>query len=123
MVGALIPIVVVMGVTFVFSIETPKHALPLQTCWQLPSFSDWGWLLLLASICTAYPFVATIKLLRSLTAFNVALAVNFEPIYSIILAYFIFGESERMTPVFYIGLYVVFGVVFLYPVGKRKIKV
>jgi drug/metabolite transporter (DMT)-like permease len=78
-----------------------------------------GWLLLLASICTAYPFAAILKLLRSLTAFNISLAVNFEPIYSIIFAYFIFGESERMTPVFYTGLCIVFGVVFIYPVLKR----
>jgi drug/metabolite transporter (DMT)-like permease len=109
MVGALIPIIVVVGI----SVEMLR-ATPL-----LPIMTDLWWLLLLATICTAYPFVATIKLLRSLTAFNVALAVNFEPIYSIILAYFIFGESERMTPIFYIGLCVVFGVVFLYPLGKR----
>jgi len=106
--GALIPVIIIIGMT---------HHSPLS---YLPTLPDLGWLLLLVSICTAYPFVATIKLLRSLTAFNVALSVNFEPIYSIILAYLIFGESERMTPVFYIGLCVVFGVVFLYPVMKRN---
>jgi drug/metabolite transporter (DMT)-like permease len=113
MAGALIPVGVVMVITM--SVRANNYS-PLQ---NIPSIPDWGWLLLLASVCTAYPFVATIKLLRSLTAFNVALAVNFEPIYSIILAYLIFGESERMTPVFYIGLCVVFGIVFLYPVMKK----
>jgi len=111
MVGALIPIVVVLGVWLLY-------ATPIQNAWQMPTIPDWGWLLLLASVCTAYPFAAIIKLLRSLTAFNVSLAVNFEPIYSIIFAYLIFGESERMTPVFYVGLCVVFGVVFLYQVLK-----
>jgi drug/metabolite transporter (DMT)-like permease len=115
MAGAMIPIIAVFVVGAL-------RAMPLPYVWQLPTIPDWGWLLLLASICTAYPFAATIKLLRSLTAFNVALAVNFEPIYSIILAYLIFGESERMTPVFYIGLCVVFGVVFLYPVMKKGLK-
>jgi drug/metabolite transporter (DMT)-like permease len=109
MLGALLPIVVILLVV------GANNYSPMQ----LPSISDLGWLLLLAAGCTAYPFVATIKLLRSLTAFNVALAVNFEPIYSIILAYLIFGESERMTPIFYIGLCIVLGIVFLYPVMKR----
>ncbi|MCL2435143.1 MAG: DMT family transporter [Lentimicrobiaceae bacterium] len=120
MVGALIPIMVVLGGA-VLSVGVLSvgawRAMPLQM-WQIPSLPDFGWLLLLASVCTAYPFAATIKLLRSLTAFNVSLAVNFEPIYSIVFAYLIFGESERMTPVFYIGLCVVFGVVFLYQVIK-----
>jgi drug/metabolite transporter (DMT)-like permease len=114
MVGALIPIVLILVI-----VEAGR-TLPIHTVWQFPSIPDWGWLLLLASICTAYPFVAVIKLLRSLTAFNVSLAVNFEPIYSIIFAYLIFGESERMTPVFYIGLCVVFGAVFLYPALKAR---
>jgi drug/metabolite transporter (DMT)-like permease len=121
MAGALIPIVLILVITAFFNVGAGRD-LPLQVAWQFPTLPDWGWLLLLASVCTAYPFVAVIKLLRSLTAFNVSLAVNFEPIYSIIFAYLIFGESERMTPVFYIGLCVVFGAVFLYPVLKRKFR-
>jgi len=114
MTGALIPIVLILGISGIF--VGTKHTM----VWQLPTLSDLGWLLLLASVCTAYPFAAIIKLLRSLSAFTVSLAVNFEPIYSIIFAYLIFGESERMTPVFYIGLCVVFGIVFMYPVIKNK---
>lgn len=110
MAGALIPIALILGIT----------TIPAENTWQLPSLPDWGWLLLLASVCTAYPFVAVIKLLRSITAFNFSLAVNFEPVYSIIFAYLIFGDSERMTPVFYIGLCVVFGLIFLYPVLKAR---
>jgi drug/metabolite transporter (DMT)-like permease len=116
MVGAVVPIVLILGVT---STVGALRATPLQYVCQFPTLPDWGWLLLLASVCTAYPFAAILKLLRSMSAFTVSLAVNFEPIYSIIIAYLIFGESERMTPVFYIGLCVVFGVVFLYPVMRR----
>jgi drug/metabolite transporter (DMT)-like permease len=114
MAGALIPIVLVLG------LETLR-ATSLPYVWQFPTIPDLGWLLLLASVCTAYPFAATLKLFRSMSAFTVSLAVNFEPIYSIIIAFFIFGESERMTPVFYIGLCVVFGAVFLYPVMKKRL--
>jgi len=118
MAGALIPIVLILGGTLLF-VETGR-ATSLLDIWQLPTLSDLGWLLLLASVCTAYPFAAIIKLLRSLSAFIVSLAVNFEPIYSIIFAYLIFGESERMTPAFYIGLCIVFGIVFMYPVIKKR---
>jgi drug/metabolite transporter (DMT)-like permease len=118
MIGALIPIALVLGVS-VISLGIGNFY-PLQCNWQFPTLQDLGWLLLLASVCTAYPFAAIIKLLRSLSAFTVALAVNFEPIYSIIFAFLIFGDSERMTQVFYVGLCVVFGVVFLYPVLKKR---
>jgi len=118
MLGALIPIGVVLSVSILF--VGGENLRSLQTQWQFPTLPDLGWLLLLASVCTAYPFAAIIKLLRSLSAFTVSLAVNFEPIYSIIFAYLIFGESERMTSTFYIGLCVVFGVVFLYPVLKKR---
>jgi drug/metabolite transporter (DMT)-like permease len=114
MVGALMPILLVITFMVLFIDRTDQTFLKF-----IPTHSDWGWLLLLAVACTAYPFVATIKLLRSISAFNVALAVNFEPVYSIILAFFIFRESERMTPVFYAGLCVVLGVVFLYPMLKK----
>jgi len=119
MTGALIPIVIIIGISAI-SVEALRTT-PLYVFWQFPSIPDWGWLLLLASVCTAYPFATIIKLLRSLSAFTVSLAVNFEPIYSIIFAYLIFGESEKMTPVFYIGLCVVFGVVFLYPMIKNTV--
>jgi drug/metabolite transporter (DMT)-like permease len=113
--GALLPIILVLGIS-----SWTSGNLSIQNAWQTPSITDWGWLLLLASICTAYPFAAIIKLLRSISAFTVSLAVNFEPIYSIIFAYFIFGESERMNPVFYIGLCIVFGIVFMYPVFLKS---
>ena len=118
MVGALFPILIVIIFTLLFIDGSDRGFLQF-----IPTHSDWMWLLLLAVACTAYPFVATIKLLRSISAFNLALAVNFEPVYSIILAFFIFGESERMTPVFYTGLCVVLGVVFLYPILKKNNKV
>ena len=122
LIGAMIPIVLILGISLMYPVGA-LHATPIQSTWQIPALPDWGWLLLLASVCTAYPFVTIIKLLRSLSAFNVSLAVNFEPIYSIIFAYLIFGESERMTPVFYIGLCIVFGIVFMYPVLKGRFAV
>lgn len=81
---------------------------------------NWIWVLVLALICTVYPFVATIQLLKHFKPFMLSLTVNLEPIYSIVLAYFIFGDSEKMTGSFYLGGAITLAAVFLYPVIKKR---
>jgi drug/metabolite transporter (DMT)-like permease len=39
--------------------------------------------------------------MKYISPFTLILTVNLEPIYGIILAFFIFGESEKMSAVFY----------------------
>lgn len=82
----------------------------------LPSSSDWLWLSLLAVICTAYPYIATIRLMKNLSAYNITLAINMEPIYGVVLAFFIFGQSEQMTSGFYLGAAIIMASVFAYPI-------
>ncbi|QCX53485.1 DMT family transporter [Elizabethkingia sp. JS20170427COW] len=60
-------------------------------------------LLVLASLFTAYPMLESIKLMEYISPFTLALTVNLEPVYGIILAFFIFGQSEHMSPIFYIA--------------------
>ena len=67
------------------------------------SLSDWGWLLILGLVCTSFAYVGTVKVLRSLSPFTVSISINLEPVYGIILALLIFGESESMNPAFYFG--------------------
>lgn len=67
------------------------------------TFEDLFWLLILASICTAYAFSASIKVMKFLSPFTVMLTVNLEPVYGIILALLIFKDSEHMNSLFYIG--------------------
>lgn len=55
----------------------------------------------LASVFTAYPMFESINLMKYITPFTLVLTVNLEPVYGIILAYLIFGESEHMSPLFY----------------------
>lgn len=61
------------------------------------------WLLVLATVCTAYAFVVSIAVMRHLTPFSVMLGINMEPVYGILLAVVIFGDSERMHGSFYLG--------------------
>lgn len=67
------------------------------------SIADWGYLVLLASICSAYAFTASINVMKKLSPYTVMLTTNLEPVYGIILAYFILGDAEEMSTTFYIG--------------------
>jgi drug/metabolite transporter (DMT)-like permease len=84
------------------------------------SFSDFSYLLILGIICTAMVFVWMIEILRHITPYSLIMAVNLEPIYSIILALIIFGESELMSISFYIGSSIIIGVVSLEGYLKNK---
>jgi uncharacterized Zn-binding protein involved in type VI secretion len=65
------------------------------------------WLFLLSSICTAYAFSASVKVMKFLSPFTVMLTINLEPIYGIILALLIFDDTEEMSPLFYIGALII----------------
>jgi drug/metabolite transporter (DMT)-like permease len=64
---------------------------------------DWLLLLLLASVCTAYAFIASVHVMKWLSPFTVVLTVNLEPVYGILLALVILGDVEQMSPQFYYG--------------------
>ena len=67
------------------------------------STSDILYLLLLASVCTAYAFIASVYVMRYISPYTVVLTYNFEPIYGILLAVIFFPENEIMSPLFYLG--------------------
>ena len=67
------------------------------------SYRDLALLTLLASVFTAFPMLESVKLMKFISPFTLILTVNLEPVYGIILAFFIFGESEHMSPVFYVA--------------------
>jgi drug/metabolite transporter (DMT)-like permease len=77
------------------------------------SATDWMWLLILGIVCTAFAFVVGVKVMETVSPFTVALTINLEPVYGIILAWFIFGADEQMTPGFYLGTIVILGTIFL----------
>jgi drug/metabolite transporter (DMT)-like permease len=82
--------------------------------------SDWCYLFLLGTICTALAYVAGVAVMRTLSAFRVALVTNLEPVYGIILAFLFFGTREKMSAGFYIGALLILAAVFLYPVYKKR---
>ena len=84
------------------------------------SQSDWFYLLVLAIICTAYPFVVATNLLKKMSPFTIVLTNNLEPVYGIILALIIFGEKEQMSVQFYIGAAIIFSSVLLNGILKSR---
>lgn len=67
------------------------------------SYRDLTLIIILASVFTAFPMLESVKLMKYISPFTLILTVNLEPVYGIILAFFIFGESEQMSPIFYIA--------------------
>jgi drug/metabolite transporter (DMT)-like permease len=77
-------------------------------------------MLILASICTAYAFTASVKVMKKLSPYTVMLTTNLEPVYGIILAYFIIGGKEKMSASFYIGAVIIIITVILNGIIKHK---
>lgn len=84
--------------------------------------SDIIYLLVLASVCTAYAFIASVYVMRYLSPFTVVLTYNLEPVYGIILAVIIFPEKEKMSTNFYIGAAIIIGVVVFNGILKNTKK-
>ena len=84
--------------------------------------NDFVYLLLLGTICTAAVFVWMVEIMKYISPYSLIMAINLEPIYSIVLALIIFSESEHMNLSFYIGASVIIFVVFLESFLKNKIK-
>ncbi len=81
---------------------------------------DWIYLLTLALVCTVYPFTGSVRLMQRIPIFNMNLSINLEPVYGIVFAYFIFGESEHMSSGFYSGAAIILLSVFIHPILDRR---
>ncbi len=99
--GAFITILILCIGLSVFTENLPLNEFNLNS-------TDWLWISVLAVVCTVYPYVEMINLYKSISVFTANLSLNMEPIYGVVLAYFIFGESEKMSSGFYIGGFLVF---------------
>lgn len=71
------------------------------------SLDDLKYLLILSSFCTAYAFIASVKVMKYISPYTVMLTINLEPIYGILLALIIFGDKEKMGVSFYVGALII----------------
>ncbi|MEJ6566352.1 MAG: DMT family transporter [Flavobacteriales bacterium] len=91
----------------------------LTSLWA-SSYSDLAFLAILALLCTAYPFIKSVELLKRMSPFSVMLAINLEPVYGILLAALFFGATESMNPQFYIGVVIILTTVIANGIIKAR---
>ena len=81
---------------------------------------DWVYIIILAVVATSFAFIAFTHVMKVFTPFTTTVAINLEPIYSIILAVLIFGEEEIMGVQFYIGATLIIGAIIINTILKEK---
>lgn len=111
MVGCLVCISI-----FLFSLE-PQTATFLNI-----SSSDWFYMIVFAVFCTTIPFIIGVAILKNISPYTMSLTLNLETIYGILFAFFIFSDSEHMSPTFYIGAAIILAVVSVDSYMKRYVK-
>lgn len=84
------------------------------------SDSDWLYLLILGSLCTAYAFLAAVYVMKYISPYTVVLTYNLEPIYGIAIALILFPNKEKMSVEFYIGAFIIFSVVIINGILKNS---
>jgi len=82
---------------------------------------DWMYLIVLGLLCTTFAFVLSIQALKNLTAFATNLTINLEPIYGIVMAFFIFNEHQEMDYRFYFGTLLILTAIFLHPILEKRL--
>ena len=84
------------------------------------STSDFGYLFILASVCSAYAFIAAVNVMKVISPYTVVLSYNLEPVYGILLAIILFPEKEKMSANFYYGAIIIISTVMLNGIMKNR---
>jgi len=92
-----------IGLTLIMPIFL--YIVPAQSL--LPSWTDFGWLILLAVICTIGMYGLILDAFKALSSFTVSLSFNLEPVYAIVLAMMIFQEGEELSNAFFFGVFLI----------------
>ncbi|MGZ3865699.1 MAG: DMT family transporter [Bacteroidia bacterium] len=85
------------------------------------SSTDIFFLSVFCVVGTAFPFVASVNLLKRLSPFTVTLTVNLETVYGIIFAFLLWPSTEKMKPSFYLGAGMILAVIFLNALVKASV--
>jgi drug/metabolite transporter (DMT)-like permease len=64
---------------------------------------DLLWMTILVLACTTLPFILSFLVLRRLSAFKAALALNLEPVYGVLLSFVFLKENQELPVGFYPG--------------------
>ncbi len=87
----------------------------------VPTTMDWLYLMVLALVCTVFAYSYAVKLMKRLSPFTINFTLNLEPVYGILLAVALFGDSEVMSGQFYVGAAIILLAVISYPIILRRL--
>ncbi|MNK59541.1 EamA-like transporter family protein [compost metagenome] len=96
-----------LGGVLALTLIMPAFLYFTPTTILLPSLQDFGWLLVLAILCTVLMYLLIINALKHISSFTVSLTFNLEPLYTILLAIVIYKENKVLSASFYIGLFLI----------------
>ncbi len=102
------------------SILIPLYLVQFPAAYYLPTAGDWGWLLVLAWLCTVLSFHLQLNALKRISAFTANLTYNLEPVYGIILAFIFFKENQELQYQFYVGVGLIILAVMLQMIRVRR---
>ena len=90
----------------------------------LPGRMDWIYLMILSLVCTVFTWILSLEALQKVSAYTVALALNLEPVYGIILAVLFAGEGKILNAGFYSGAGIILLTIVVHTVYhfRKKIK-
>jgi drug/metabolite transporter (DMT)-like permease len=74
-----------------------------------PDAKDFFWLLVLSWLCTLLGMDLMLQALRKVSAFTQNLTLNLEPVYGILMAFFLFHENKDLGWHFYAGVLLIAG--------------
>lgn len=86
----------------------------------IPSSEDFLYLMILSVVCTVFTWILSLQALRKVSAYTMALALNLEPIYGIILAILFAGEGKLMNKGFMTGAIIILITVILHTLYKSR---
>ncbi len=111
----------------VLTILLPVYFRLTGTHFEIPTGMDLLYLLLLGLVCTSFAFTISLLALKKLDPFTLNLSVNLEPVYSIILAIYLFNENKIINGGFIVGTLIILGSVVIHSIykwqQKRKINI
>ena len=113
MIGGFITITIIM---LVFQLDAFQEVIHV-------GWSNLLWLMLLGVVFTAFAQIEAVNLFQYFTPYTILLNINLEPIYGIILASLVFGESEHMNPIFYIATAIMILSILVNGIIKNRLKI
>lgn len=96
---------------------------PQSSVLVLPEGNDVWFIFCHALFCTCLMYMLQLMCLKKLSAFTVNLSYNLEPVYSIVIAFIIFGEGRELNFSFYLGIALILVSVVLQTLSTVRLRI